>query len=283
MLVFSGAMLSKLAENNIEVTAVYMGTFMTALDMHGISVSLLQLADQLLEPLLHSPTTAPAWKPSSYRADVYTSNLGGLILGDTNQFERPRSVNNISNHEYSANEERASKIYFLVIDSNAYLRDVLLSICDELILNENYLTELDMKCGDGDCGHTVMNGAVAVRNELRSHLDNSHEAQSQGIAEVKESGDTTSALSAVCSHLADIVSKSMGGTLGAVIELMLRSMSNYYKEELKSSDISSSSIGALESGMSAISMYGGARLGMRTMLDALDPALRSLRSGMCTV
>lgn len=39
-------------------------------------------------------------------------------------------------------------------------------------------------------------------------------------------------------------------------------------------------IGSLEAGVNAIKYYGGADVGMRTMLDALVPAVEGLKQGI---
>ena len=76
------------------------------------------------------------------------------------------------------------------------------------------------------------------------------------------------------SSLADAVSMSMGGTSGILIELMFRKMSTF----LNSCDNIDEKAMALafEEGVKAISFYGGASVGARTMLDALFPAAEAL-------
>jgi dihydroxyacetone kinase len=66
----------------------------------------------------------------------------------------------------------------------------------------------------------------------------------------------------------------MGGTSGVLLELFFRKMSSTLSR--------ASSIGkaemceAFEAGVNAISLYGGAKAGSRTMLDALFPAAATL-------
>ncbi|NKY87289.1 dihydroxyacetone kinase subunit DhaK [Nocardia veterana] len=47
-----------------DIAAVQVGTFVSALDMSGFSITLTQLADGWLD-LWHAPTTAPAWKDTT--------------------------------------------------------------------------------------------------------------------------------------------------------------------------------------------------------------------------
>jgi dihydroxyacetone kinase len=74
--------------------------------------------------------------------------------------------------------------------------------------------------------------------------------------------------------MADAVSASMGGTSGVLLELMLRKMSSTLSqsEGIGSKELCS----AFQGGVNVISLYGGATVGARTMLDALVPAASSL-------
>ena len=74
--------------------------------------------------------------------------------------------------------------------------------------------------------------------------------------------------------MADAVSASMGGTSGVLLELMFRKMSSTLSqcESIGIEDLSK----GFDAGVNAISLYGGATVGSRTMLDALVPAAASL-------
>ena len=70
--------------------------------------------------------------------------------------------------------------------------------------------------------------------------------------------------------LADAVSASMGGTSGVLLELMFRKMSSFLAS-CDSIGIQEMSL-AVQAGVDAVCLYGGASVGSRTMLDALIPA-----------
>jgi len=76
------------------------------------------------------------------------------------------------------------------------------------------------------------------------------------------------------SSIADAVSDSMGGTSGILLELMFRKMSSTLSrcDSIGVAEMSK----AFQAGVDAISLYGGATVGARTMLDALVPAAKSL-------
>ena len=69
--------------------------------------------------------------------------------------------------------------------------------------------------------------------------------------------------------IASAVSSSMGGTSGALLELFFTSMSSSFRGSSNSIDGGGQSIlwaNALQEGVAAIKFYGGADVGMRTML-----------------
>lgn len=79
------------------------------------------------------------------------------------------------------------------------------------------------------------------------------------------------------SDVADAVSASMGGTSGILLELMFRKASTICAtgNEINATLLAE----AFKAGIEAVSFYGGAREGSRTMLDALFPASSAMLSG----
>lgn len=146
--------LANLESREIAVERVLVGTFMSSLEMAGISLSILRLNGERL-PLLDAPTNAPAWPrvsrhaPSSLRARTVTAPLAA--------------------HESAppipAGGEEVTK-----------LRSAIQSACQALIGARDRLAELDAVGGDGDLGVTLARGANAVLQELDGYrLDNSGE------------------------------------------------------------------------------------------------------------
>lgn len=244
---FVAALMPQLACSGAIVERLYIGSFMTALDMHGVSVTLYDLAiDGAALSLLDAPVSAPAWKKSRYCAnaqhhvEILTQACDGTEIS----------------------------IAETVFPHSSYVTKLVLAACTELVAAEPLLTELDSLCGDGDCGHTVQAAARAILEKLRD-------------VDVIDSGPMTCTniqYANTCNYIADNASVSMGGTLGAIMELLLRAMGNHYASAstFEGGDTFAS---ALEAGMAAVMFYGGAKVGMRTMLDALHPAALALKSG----
>jgi triose/dihydroxyacetone kinase / FAD-AMP lyase (cyclizing) len=65
-----------LADKGIEVRLALVGSYMTALDMAGVSVTLMHV-DEAAEKLLRAPTMAPAW-PSSVPTPTLAKPRGAL-------------------------------------------------------------------------------------------------------------------------------------------------------------------------------------------------------------
>jgi triose/dihydroxyacetone kinase / FAD-AMP lyase (cyclizing) len=135
---------------------------------------------------------------------------------------------------------------------NAAASAVIGAACDAMILQERHLNALDAKVGDGDTGTTI---ATAAR-EIKSTLNKLPLADQAG---------TLAALS-------DIFSRSMGGSSGVLMAIMFAAAGKARGDGL-------SLALALAAGLERVQHYGGAKLGDRTMIDALQPALEALAKG----
>jgi dihydroxyacetone kinase len=81
----------------------------------------------------------------------------------------------------------------------------------------------------------------------------------------------------------------MGGSSGAVLDIALRAAAVHLKKQQTSigdgDSISNSDgdkagwAGALAAAVASVSFYGGAKPGMRTLLDALSPAAEAATAG----
>ena len=128
---------------------------------------------------------------------------------------------------------------------------IIQAICNKIISIEPELTQMDSICGDGDCGIVMKAGAEGILSDI-----NNYNIEDSAI---------------LCAAIADTISKSMGGTSGALLELALRAMA----VQLSNGE---NWINAITSGVNAMKFYGGADIGMRTMLDALIPAINELNN-----
>lgn len=125
--------------------------------------------------------------------------------------------------------------------------------CNALIAVEADLNALDAKSGDGDTGSTL---ATAARALLKA-MDRLPLA------------DHTQLYRAIGLEL----SQTMGGSSGVLLAIFFAAAGD-------ASASGANPIEALKAGLERVQQVGGARLGDRTMIDALSPGLRDLGQGV---
>lgn len=126
------------------------------------------------------------------------------------------------------------------------------SVARTLIQLENRLNALDAKVGDGDTGSTFAQGARDIAQRLEEHalpLD-----------------DVSKLLLLVGERLATV----MGGSSGVLMSIFFTAAGQKLHDGKSFPD-------ALLSGLAQMKQYGGADLGDRTLIDALQPALEALQ------
>lgn len=138
------------------------------------------------------------------------------------------------------------------VSPDARTERLVVAICERLISLEGALNGLDAKAGDGDTGTTVAAGARSVLSRLAT----------------LPLADPAATLAAV----GDILSASMGGSSGVLLSIFFTAAA----QALESGETLPK---ALLAGLDRMAFYGGARMGDRTMIDALEPALKALDSG----
>jgi len=142
-----------------------------------------------------------------------------------------------------------------IASDNAETRATITAICELLEAAESNLNELDAKSGDGDTGSTL---ATAARS-LKSSLDRMPLA------------DLTQLMPALGNEL----SQTMGGSSGVILAIFFNATGDACARGLSIEK-------ALAEGLDRVSQVGGAVKGDRTMIDALQPALDALPSGIAT-
>lgn len=135
---------------------------------------------------------------------------------------------------------------------NAQVKALVSSTAQTLIDLENRLNALDAKVGDGDTGSTFAEGA-------------------RDIAQLLNAGklplnDSAQLMQLVGERLATV----MGGSSGVLMSIFFTAAGQAVHEGKALPD-------ALLKGLQQMKHYGGAGLGDRTLIDALQPALEALR------
>ncbi|QKD00237.1 dihydroxyacetone kinase subunit DhaK [Mesorhizobium loti] len=132
---------------------------------------------------------------------------------------------------------------------NAGTRRLIVTVCEKLISLEATLNGLDAKAGDGDTGSTVATGARSILERLDA-LPLANPAATLGA-------------------IGEILSASMGGSSGVLLSI-------FFTAAAQTLDGGTDVPKALLAGLERMTFYGGAKIGDRTMVDALEPALKAL-------
>jgi dihydroxyacetone kinase len=225
-----------LENRGFTVERVYAGTFLSSLDMAGISISVLGLNDEWLR-WLDAPTTAPAW-PNSLKQRP----------GKPDAHMPVKVGSKVSVPTAMGTQSEAGKKTKQAIEA----------ACKALIDHEDELTEMDRVTGDGDLGTSMERAAKAVLVAMGSYpLD-----------------DVPATLIA----LGHTLHHELGGSSGPLYGVLFLRCASVL-ESSGATGLAHWTI-ALDQGCQAISELGGAKPGDRTMLDALDPFVRSLKTGV---
>ena len=130
--------------------------------------------------------------------------------------------------------------------------------CEALCQAEAELNAIDQKVGDGDTGTTFAKGARGLLDALPQMPLNQPPELALAIG--------------------DSLARLVGGSSGVLLSIFFTAMSKAMQEE--GTDWSQVSVKA---GLGAMMKYGGAKLGERTMLDAMIPAAEAMSQGLHSV
>ena len=136
--IVAGSALRYLAGRGIKVERAWAGTFLSALEMAGISLSLLRVDDERL-----------GWLDAAAHTSAWPALSGRIAQVSV----RPAPA--APDHATGPTLARESK-----------LRRAIEAVCACLLKAEPTLTEMDQRVGDGDLGISLSRGARAVLHEI---------------------------------------------------------------------------------------------------------------------
>ena len=131
------------------VKRMSVGEFMTALDMPGFSITMINMSNPKTVELFDAPTTAVGWPEQ----------------GNTDR----------ENEAFISVEDSSKKPTETLLDSSTDYKSIKL-VCDLFIAKSELFTELDRAAGDGDMGISMERGARAVLQRLGEFPANTPEA-----------------------------------------------------------------------------------------------------------
>ena len=169
---------------------------------------------------------------------------------ETLGWQKPVAFAPLRVQEHSAIHDRVE----YTASDNPRVAEIVSTVTQTLIQLENRLNALDAKVGDGDTGSTFAQGTrdIAQRLEKKQLPLN----------------DVSTLLLLVGERLATV----MGGSSGVLMSIFFTAAGQTLHDGQPLPE-------ALLSGLAQMKQYGGADLGDRTLIDALQPALEALQKG----
>ncbi len=239
-----------LKEKGYEVLRAYCGTYMTCLDMRGISLTLLTVVDDTFLDLLDvggADICKTIWKADS----DYSPSSSSIYI------DAPMSLDRDINRDIDADNN--SNIGCTV---DQELMSVIKRMCNAGVEARETLNNLDRECGDGDAGETLATACNSILSNLQYF----------------SACDVNLAFRRVASCLTDAV----GGTSGPLYAVFFIRAAAVFtsndnsgsRREWESAPIWAD---AIDKGISGIEELGGCARGDRTLLDALYPVLDLLK------
>lgn len=233
--------LVQLAGAGLTVERTYAGTFLSALEMGGVSLSLLDLDDTRLARL-DAPTLAPAWPNAAPRVRIEPPRTSSAPTAATFAQTHPVEPQTEAGHQLQAAIVRAARA---------------------LVADADRLTALDQAVGDGDLGISLTRGAEAILTALPTWPVDDPAATFRLLADTLRKAIAGSS-----------------GPFYAVGCLRAATAFDHPAATIDTESPGFHWLGALQAAIAGIEELGGARAGDRTMLDALIPARDALAEAL---
>ena len=238
--------ISYLHEKGYDVSRAYCGTFMTCLDMRGISLTLLTVVDDEFLELLDiggADFSRTNWKPDS----DYSLSSSSIYIDATSSTDKDMDDGNIDDIDTVDQE------FMSIIEK----------VCRAGVDAREVLNSMDGECGDGDAGDTLANACNAILDNLLYFSVND--------------------VNLAFRRISRCLTSTVGGTSGPLYAVFFIRAATAFSLHANSNNgkVWKSSINwvnAIYKGISGIEELGGCARGERTLLDVLYPFLDALRS-----
>ncbi|MFJ6414703.1 dihydroxyacetone kinase subunit DhaK [Terribacillus saccharophilus] len=244
---FNQSVNRELAERNIKINRIFVGNYMTSIDMAGVSVTIMSLDDEL-RTLLSSQSNTPAFK----------------IDGPIEQPAFSEFKETVDNADVSYQVETDSS-YAQVKEDSISLENIIYLVdkMSEIIIeNESAFNKLDTHAGDGDFGNSVAKGFRQLKREWKQII---------GQDDLTIAGFLDASSMVIMEHCGGASGPIWGGAFRAA------GKAAEGKQELSVAEFAE----LLQRVVSAIQDIGersfgrGAEVGDKTLIDALAPCADS--------
>lgn len=233
-----------LSEKGIKAARIYVGNYMTSIDMAGASVSIMKLDDEL-EGLLDEKSEAPSFivtGPAKYTHGQYEHTKQG-------------EVTQVGKEEFIDSSSNIIADNKLTLENLTY---IVKKMGEIIIKNEVPFCELDSHAGDGDFGMSISKGFKQLESQWNEIISNSCESMGSFLE--------------ACSL---VIMEYCGGASGPIWGSAFRAAGRKIgaKKEATIGDMAE----MLQSAVAGIQATGersfgrGAVVGDKTLMDALIP------------
>ncbi|MDR1189037.1 MAG: dihydroxyacetone kinase family protein [Bifidobacteriaceae bacterium] len=241
-----------LREAGLTIVQPDVGELCTSFEMAGVSLTLFWLADGL-EAAWLAPADAPGYRKGAVWPQAAGTGPGTVIASSRPTVSTPANATSPPAASPASRESRATgRVIARAIDAAA---GAIEAVAD-------HLGELDAVAGDGDHGIGMRRGVNAARQ-----------------AAATASGDGAGAGSVLIAA-ADAWSDRAGGTSGALWGLILRTLGTELGDETAPDPTRLAA--AVHAATLAVQRFGKARVGDKTLVDALAPFASALARSATT-
>lgn len=234
-----------LDSHGINIDKIFVGNYMTSIDMAGASISILHLDDEL-KGYLHADSHAPAFYVS--KDDHQAIDLSSFKI-DPEESQQSTAISDIGSNVIGN---------AITLDNMKYLIHEMGEI---IIKHEQVFCDLDSHAGDGDFGMSVAKGFKQLKKEWNEIIQ-----ESKSISEFLD-------------HCSMIIMEHCGGASGPIWGFAFKSSAKSCegKQDLSIQDFAK----LLQAAVQGIQTVGersfgrGAVVGDKTLIDALVPCADS--------
>lgn len=234
----------RMHKDGLKVYDAEVKTYCTCMEMGGFSITFLKF-DEELKSYYDAPCYSPYYAKGATEQVTWEAQEEEEIEFDESDIEAAPIIRSKEGVLGELNVEDA--------------RNMLLYIADKIIANKPYLTEIDSAIGDGDHGIGMAGGMQKAKRKLLKLED-----QENVYRIFEEAGQA--------------MLMSMGGASGVIFgSLYLAGAKGMEsKNVLTAFDLAEME----EKSLAAIQERGGAKVGDKTMVDALAPAVEALKKNV---
>lgn len=223
----------------LKIRRCYTGAFVTSLDGAGASITLLNLSH-----------ISVAKEVLEY-LDLPTDAPGWNSAVNSSAWAR-------KSPEVHTQAVVRSRAYRQLSTDSQVAKSAIRGACESLITAEPEITKYDTVAGDGDAGTTLKTAAQAI------------------LAAVESGKISTTNLVDLFGDIATVLEETMGGTGGALYTIYFAAFSSYLGTTRETS-VTTALLGeAADDALGRLWVYTTARIGDKTMIDALEPFSQTL-------